>query len=160
MKKKNQLGSVLVLLVFAVFMVSVLMVLLTGADVVEKIHSRDQASYDHRTLVQYITTRVRQADQRGMVDVRSFGDGDALVLTEEIDGDLYETLVYCSDGYLRELFVEAGLEMDAEFGEEILPIQRVCFQDENTYIRVQLTLTEGEEEVMILSLRSERGTMR
>lgn len=160
MKKKNQLGSVLVLLVFAVFMVSVLMVLLTGADVVEKINRRDQKSYDSRTLLQYITTRVRQADQRGMVSVARFGDGDALVLTEDIEGELYETRVYCCEGYLRELFMEAGLEMDAEFGEEILPLEAVRFADEDDYILAQLTLQEGEQEELILFLRSERGTVQ
>ena len=42
--KKNNLTGVLVLLVFAVFMVSVLFVLLTGADVVQKLTDRDQRS--------------------------------------------------------------------------------------------------------------------
>ena len=41
-KKKNQLSGVLVLLVFAVFGVSVLLVLLTGADVVKTLSERDQ----------------------------------------------------------------------------------------------------------------------
>ena len=39
--KKSNLGFLLVLLVFAVFMVSILVVLLTGADVVQGITERD-----------------------------------------------------------------------------------------------------------------------
>ena len=159
-RQKHRIDRVLLLLLFAVFAATILLVLVSGSDIVQRMTVRDQSSFEQRTAVQYLTARVRQADQRGMVDVRSFGDGDALVLTEEIEGDLYETLVYCSDGYLRELFVEAGLEMDAEFGEEILPIQAVRFQHENTHIRAQLTLAGGEEEELILSLRSERGTMQ
>lgn len=160
MKKKSHLGGVLVLLVFAVFMVSILLVLLTGADAVKKINRRDQESYNYRTLVQYITTRVRQADQRGMVSVRSFESGDALVLTEEIEGEMYETRVYCHDGYLRELFIDAGLEMEAEFGEAILPLDAIRFEDEGTHILAHLTLTGGEQEDLLLLLRSERGRMR
>jgi len=68
--------------------------------------------------------------------------------------------VYCCEGYLRELFMEAGLEMDAEFGEEILPLEAVRFADEGDYILAQLTLQEGEQEELILFLRSERGTVQ
>ena len=101
MKKRN-LGFLLVLLVFAVFMVSVLLVLLTGADVVQSITERDQKSYDQRTIIQYISTRVRQADQAGAIFVRTAETGDRLVLQEEIDGLLFETTIYCYDGYLCE----------------------------------------------------------
>ena len=112
-KKKNQLSGVLVLLVFAVFGVSVLLVLLTGADVVKTLSERDQESYDRRTTMQYITTRVRQADEAGMVSVRRMEDRDVLVLGQDIEDIRYETLVYAYDGYLRELFIEA------EFGMEL-----------------------------------------
>ena len=50
MKKRNMTGG-LVLLVFAVFMVSVLLVLLSGADTVQRLTQRDQRSYHHRTAV-------------------------------------------------------------------------------------------------------------
>lgn len=84
--KKNNLTGVLVLLVFAVFMVSVLFVLLTGADVVQKLTDRDQKSYQQRTAVQYVTMRVRQADREDMVEVRKVDDRDVLVLAEMIEG--------------------------------------------------------------------------
>ena len=156
--KKNHWSSVLVLLVFAAFGVCVLLVLLTGADIVKNLNARDQSSYDHRTIVQYITTRVRQADARGMVSVRSEEGRTALVLSEEIEQERYETLVYSYDGYLRELFTEAGLGLDLEFGEMILPIQEASFADEGTHITAELTMADGSRQSMILALRSERGT--
>ena len=156
--KKNHLSGVLVLLVFAVFGVSVLLVLLTGADAVQTLSERDRQSYDRRTALQYITTRVRQADARGMASVRSTDGFDVLVLGEEIEGDRYETLVYCYEGYLRELFIEAGLEMDLEFGELILPVQEMRLADEGTHIRAELTFDAGERRSLILALRSERGS--
>ena len=87
--KKNNLTGVLVLLVFAVFMVSVLLVLLSGADTVQKLTERDQRTYHHRTAVQYLTTRVRQADCAGAVSVDNSDDISTLILKEEIDGQLY-----------------------------------------------------------------------
>lgn len=157
MMKKNHLSSVLVLLVFAVFVVSILMVLLTGADVVQKLNERDRRSYDQRTIIQYITTRMRQGDERGMVEVRQMEGKSVLALGEEIEGIRYETLVYCWDGYLCELFVEAGLDMGLEFGEWILPMQELSFADEGACIRAELTMSDGREQSVILALRSERG---
>jgi len=156
-KKKNQLSGVLVLLVFAVFGVSVLLVLLTGADVVKTLSERDRESYDRRTTMQYITTRVRQADEAGMVSVRRMEDRDVLVLSQDIEGIRYETYVYSCGGYLRELFVEAEFGMELEFGEMILPLRDLCFADEGTHIRAELTFEDGSTQSMILALRSERG---
>ena len=158
MMKKNQVGSVLVLLVFAVFVVSVLLVLLTGADVVQKLNERDRRSYDHRTIVQYLTTRVRQADEQGCIAVREQEDRSVLVLMEDIEGICYETLVYCYDGYLCELFVEAGTEMDLEFGEWILPMQALVCEDRETHLVFDLTMNNGDQQQMLLARRSQRGS--
>lgn len=154
--KKNNMSGITVLLVFAAFMVSVLLVLLTGADVVQRLTERNQSGYDRRTAVQYIATRIRQADDAGMLSVRSFGDGDALVAAEDIDGVTYETLVYCHDGYLREMFVEAGMEADAEFGEKILPMTMLRVDDRGSVLCAELQFADGQQETVILHLRSER----
>ena len=156
--KKSNLGFLLVLLVFAVFMVSILVVLLTGADVVQGITERDQKSYEQRTAVQYIASRVRQADQTGMIRVDSSETvGDRLVLVEEIDGILCETVIYCYDGYLRELFSVDGYDPGAEFGEKILPVERICATDCGAYLVIEIRFADGETRSMTLYLRSERG---
>lgn len=160
MMKRNQLGSVLVLLVFAIFVASVLLVLLTGADAVQKLNERDQSSYDRRTVVQYITTRIRQGDQRDMVEVREMEGRSVLTLKERIEDVDYETYVYCYDGYLCELFVEAGLEMDLEFGEWILPLQELTFEDLGTHIKAKVVMEDGAQREIMLALRSERGSVR
>lgn len=155
--RKSHISGILVLLLFAVFMVSVLLVLLTGADVYQSMAQRGQDSYDQRTVVQYLTTRVRQADQAGKVSVRAFEGRDALVLTEEYDGVPYETLVYCHDGYLRELFSAAGLEQAPEYGELILPAETLRIVDEESFLQIELSLPEGTQETLILHLRSREG---
>ena len=95
-------GALAVLLLFAVFAVCILSVLFTGADAYRRLVQRDQESYSRRTAAQYLTARMHQNDRQGGVRVRPFGDGDALVFAEQIDGVEYETLVYCYGGHLRE----------------------------------------------------------
>ena len=157
--KKSNLTGVLVLLVFAVFMVSVLLVLLSGADIVEKLTRRDQRTYHHRTAVQYITTRIRQADEQDAVFAETTEDTDTLVLRETIDNYVYETRIYCCNGYLREMFCEAGAGLPPEFGEEILPMEDFSVICEDNLVRAELLLTDGTKESLILLLRSnERGS--
>ena len=158
--KKSNLGFLLVLLVFAVFMVSILVVLLTGADVVQGITERDQKNYEQRTAVQYIASRVRQADQAGMIRVDSSDStGDRLILSEELDGILCETVIYCYDGYLWELFSVNGYDPGAEFGEKILPVERFFTTDCGSYLEIEVWFADGETRSIRLYLRSERGAV-
>lgn len=157
--KRSNLAGILVLLVFAVFMVSVLMVLLTGADVVKKLTQRDQQTYNHRTTVQYITTRIHQADQAGMIGVRSSEGKDVLVLAEDIDGRRYETLVYCFDGYLREMFCAAGLDLDPEYGEKILPLESFGVTKDGDCLQIRFAMCGGSEETLIFRLRCGGGAV-
>jgi len=154
--KKSSLTGVLVLLVFAVFMVSVLFVLLSGADTVQKLTNRDQRTYNHRTAVQYVAMRVHQADEAGAVSVKS-GEVPALVLTETIEGQTYETRIYYCDGYLREMFCMAGANLSPEFGEEILPMNDFKISMEDSLLRAEFFMVDGDTETLRLYLRSEGG---
>ena len=154
--KKSNLTGVLVLLVFAVFMVSVLLVLLSGADTVQKLTDRDQRTYHHRTAVQYLTTRVRQSDFAGAVTADNSGVS-TLILTEHIEGQPYETRIYCYEGYLREMFCPAGIGLPEGFGEEILPMEDFRVTLEDNILRAELVLTDGTSEHCCLLLRSEGG---
>lgn len=156
MKKRN-LSGLLVLLIFAVFAISVLMILLSGADIVRRLTGRGQDAYDHRTAVQYLTTRVHQADSAGSVAVGAEEGGDVLILTEEIDGAQYETRVYCYDGYLREMFCSAGAGLPPEFGEKILPMTSFRIALEDSVLSGSFTLTDGSSEAFCLFLRSKGG---
>ena len=116
-KSKHYMDGLLILLLFGVFAVSILAVLLSGAGVYRRLAERDDRAYDRRTAVQYVATRVRQADRAGAVSVRSFEGCPALILSEEIEGEVYETRIYHYDGYIRELFVSAEGEFLPEDGE-------------------------------------------
>lgn len=151
--KKKSITGVLVLLVFAAFLVSVCMVLMTGADVVQKITVRDQKSYSQRTVTQYLTTRVRRADQTGAVIV---SDSGTLIFREEISGICYETSVYCHEGYLREMFCESGYSLPPEFGEEILPVHDFQAFRDGSLVHITFEMLDGTEESFVLHLRSER----
>lgn len=153
-RKSSHLDGLLLLLLFSVFALCILLVLLTGADAYRELNQRDQESYDRRTAVQYLATRVRQADRLGGLEVEAFGTGDSLLLTEEINGSLYETRVYCWEGSLRELFTAAGQGLTPQDGEIILPAEDLAVTLEDGVLDLRLTDGTGQAQTLTLTLRS------
>lgn len=154
---KHHIDGLLVLLLFGVFALCVLSVLLTGARVYRNLNARDQTSYDRRTAVQFLATKVRQAPST--VSVAPFGDGEALVLEEEIEGETYLTRLYCHDGSLRELFANADDSFEPQDGEVILPAQAMALELEEGLLSVTLTAEDGTPLELLLALRTGEGAV-
>lgn len=154
---QHYITGLMALLVFGVFAVCVLSVLLTGADAYRRLTERDQAAYGRRTCVQYVATRVRQADALDAVSVEEFGGADCLVLTETIEGADYVTRVYCWDGWVRELFSAAGTDLDPEDGEQVMEAAALALTLEDGLLRVTATDPAGTQTSLRLCLRSGEG---
>jgi len=155
-QKQLKMGSLLALMVFGVFAACLLFLLLTGADVYQKMRQRDTATYESRTAVQYMTTRVRQADRAESITAEMFDGLDALVLLEEIEGETYKTKLYCYDGWLTELYAAAGSDLSPADGEKILELKGLQLSLQDGFLQAKLTLPDGREEELSLQLRSGR----
>ena len=77
---QHHIDTLAALLLFGIFAACVLTVLLAGAEAYRRVTERDREAYDRRTCVQYVATRVRQADAAGSVSLETFGGVKALVL--------------------------------------------------------------------------------
>lgn len=158
--RKRNISSLLVLLLFAVFVICILAVLLTGAQVYQNLAQRDQESYDRRTVAQYIATKVRQTDAESFVFTAPFSEdaaqteGDTLYLTEQLEGEDYYTRIYCHDGYVRELFASCYDEFLPEDGEKIMEAEDLLFAVEDGLLTVQIGYADGTRENLVLHLRS------
>ena len=150
---KHHLDGLLALLLFGVFAASILSVLLTGAGVYSRLTQRDQNAYDRRTCVQYLATKVRQAPSGAQITAGTFGEGDALLLSEDIDGQPYLTRIYCYDGWLRELFSAADDPFAPKDGEKILPAQALALHIDDNLLQVDLTDSSGQAISLTLSPR-------
>ncbi|MBQ3030974.1 MAG: DUF4860 domain-containing protein [Anaerotignum sp.] len=155
-QKQLKMGSLLALMVFGVFAACLLFLLLTGADVYQKMRQRDTATYESRTAVQYMTTRVHQADRAESITAEAFDGLDALVLREEIGGETYETKLYCYDGWLMELYAAADSDLSPADGEKILELKGLELSLQDGLLQAKLTLPDGREEELSLQLRSGR----
>ena len=138
----SRMTQVLALLTLTVFALCVLLVLLTGASCYRGLVDRGEDSYARRTALQYLTTRVRQAER---VEIGEFEGCKALILEETVEGECYTTRVYCYDGWLRELYTVPGAQLPPKAGAEILEGKTLELTQEGSLLR----LTLGEEELLL-----------
>ena len=138
----SRMTQVLALLTLTVFALCVLLVLLTGASCYRSLVDRGEDSYARRTALQYLTTRVRQAET---VEIGEFEGCEGLILEETVDGERYTTRIYCYDGWLRELYTVPGAQVPPKAGTEILEAETLKLSREGSLLRVKL----GEEEILL-----------
>ena len=119
---QRHIHRILPFVLFTVFALCIMAVLCSGAHSYRALTHRDQASYHRRTCVQYLSTRVRQATGANAISLTRFGEGDALAITQEVDGAQYTTLVYCSGGWLRELFTDDISSCSPQSGEPVMEL--------------------------------------
>lgn len=143
-KSISALSAIVMLTVFAI---SILSVLLGGAQVYSRLTERDAQSFDSRTCAGYLRAKVRSAE--GQVTVEAFGDAQALCIRQQINGRSYATRVYCHEGYLMELFSLDGVEFSPADGEKLMPAQSLTGSVEGSFLRLTVTDTQGAQQLYL-----------
>ena len=124
----EKLDTIFVLMVFCIFAASVLMVLMLGGSVYQNTNEIINEHYDERTALSYIWSRVKNADEAGLIYVDDFEGITTLFLEEAYDGYSFETLIYLYEGWINELYCEVGYAFGPEFGTQILKAERLDFE--------------------------------
>ena len=154
---RQSISTLLALLLLAVFGVSILSVLLSGAGTYRRIVQRDQRAYDSRTCAQYIATKVRQAPSPDAVSLGQFGTGSALLIRENVENAAYLTRIYCHDGWLMELFTAADGAFAPEDGERLLQVENVTFAARDGLLYADILCDGRATQVMLCLPGGEEG---
>lgn len=125
MKRGHSFDTVMTLVLFSLFTGAMLLVLMLGVESYQGISASVEQSYQERTCLQYIATKVSHYSGTGAVSVTEFGDGTALVLQESFDGDLYNTYLYEYNGMAMELFCASDVDLGPEAGFEIMAVENL-----------------------------------
>lgn len=152
-KKERNLSTVAALLLFAVFAVGVFSVLLSGVKIYRALVLRDETSYDSRTCSQYLASKLRQSPTPDAVSISKFGDADALVITQVIEGDAFVTRIYCHNGWLMELYSIAEAEFSPEDGEKVLPASILSVTQTDDLLCITVIDAGGNEQTLQHTLR-------
>lgn len=86
-------------------------------------------SFVSRTALSYVTEKIHQADEYGAVYAGTFNGQDAIVICQTYSEQTYMTYLYEYDGYLRELFIQDGVDAKASDGRRILASDSFSFEE-------------------------------
>lgn len=127
-KRRSNIDTVFVMIIFSTFAFSVLMVLALGAGIYRNISDITHEGENERTALSYVRTKVRNADNSEAIYVALFEDEPALYIEEDIGAARYKTIIYFYNGWLCELFCEATLNMTPQDGMQILQVDSMRFE--------------------------------
>lgn len=153
MPHKHMIAQVFVFVLLGVFAVLSTMMVLLSAQLYRGIVRQTEQHSSERILSSYVTNAVHANDAFGMITVENRGGTDMLVMGWEADGQRYETMIYCYDGALRELFASAEQEFDPEYGEIIGDAQSFVPEIRDGLLEVRLTDSAGQEDTLYIALR-------
>lgn len=154
--KKHVIDTVFVICLMLLFLLSALTIIAIGASIYKKNVAQTNDNYAQRVSIAYVTEKVRQSDSSGAIFVRELFGQNVLVFQQEVNGDLYNTYIYCHEGYLMELFARDDLEsFYPQTGQKILKINSFMIEKaSDDLLRATITEEDGQEETVYISIHS------
>ena len=149
----SPLRSAAVLALCGLFAVLAVGLAVLSSGVYRSAVSASDGNSARRTALSYLVNQVRRADRTGGVAVGAFGDGDAVALTETVEGDDYVTILYCLDGQLMELYAEAGSGLTPADGLAVLALSDLSVETDGARITFTVTAPDGAVSAASVSPR-------
>lgn len=140
-----------------IFAISCLILANIGVRVYQNVVLANDNNFELRTSLSYVATKIRQTDTIGYPKMEQKDGVDVLILGEEIEGSMFETLIFHKDGSLYEIYQEAGSPYELDYGQETMEIEDFTMIMSNLGM-VTLTAVNkaGDEESLTVSLRTRR----
>ncbi len=155
-KNRHVIDAVFILCLMLLFIISAFAVIIIGAGIYKRNVNTMAENYSQRIACAYITEKVRQSDNMGMIYVDNLFDQNTLVMQEEVDGQLYNTYIYDYNGYLMELYANADLkELYPQSGQKIIEVISFDIKDiSDNLMNVEIVINEGDFETIYIAKRS------
>ena len=157
-KKAFMAGLISMVFLLGIFAVASLFLINIGVQVYKNVVIANNDNFELRTSLSYLATRVRQADQTGMVEIREEDGIKILVLGEENEDGEFETCLYFWDGFLYEHFMEKGGYFEPGYGMETFEVESLIMEQKASgQLYFRATGGGGDTEELYMTLRAERG---
>ena len=154
-QKKHMIDLLFPVALFFVFALSALTVILLATNVYQKATARSSLNYTAGTSLSYISEKIRQNDAAGAVSLGTFDGCKSLILQQEIQDETYFTYIFVKNGNLNELFVKDGVNVSADAGTVIMPVNDFSMEQVGEQLfRFTCTDTNGEQSSTVVGVRS------
>ena len=153
-KGKGLVHTVCILAVICVFGISAMMLGSVGASVYKNIAERNLDSFELRTSLSYLKTKINQYDEIGKISIEEKDGIKMLILSEEVEGEIFDTTVYFYKNKLYEITGAQGMTFKPEDGFAILNVDSFEITEENGLVKLTTTDDDGGSETLYVKLRT------
>lgn len=143
-KKAHSIDIIFMLVLFSVFAVMSVLLILIGSNVYGKITTSQEINGNNRTVLSYITNKVRACQVEGGVYLEEKDGAEVLVIVSSEGDDTYETLIFEKNGRLKEATIAAGDDYNLEFGDVLAEVSE--FSMELNSVTGVLSVTVGTQD--------------
>ena len=158
-KNRNSAETFLMVGVFGVFAFLAVLLTLMGAKAYRGIAGRMEENNSLRSSLSYVANKVRAGDHSGGVSLEERNGMQVLCLSETVDGETYETLLFFADGWLREYAAVEGYadELSPDDGEQVAELADFSMERQGDALLLTAEAVEGGTMSLTVSVRSEGG---
>lgn len=107
-----------------------------------------------RTSLSYLSEKIHQNDAENGIRIDQLNDLPSLVLTQNLNGETYETWIYAYDGMLCEIMTDLENGFTPEEGQPILEIGSFSLEQNGSRIILTVSDTQGNTSSLSVSPRS------
>lgn len=152
-----------VLLVFLLLMLlgmTIIVLSISGFRAYEAMNDDRTAESEIRTAVAYVSMKIRQSDEIGMfrLDESPSGEGRALVLSEIIRSETYETWIWFERNKLVEAIVPKGEAVSYDVSADVVGLEEFDISEDGGLVNVRaVSLGAGDRPLALeqkLDIRS------
>lgn len=142
---RHSADSVFTLALFSVFAIIALLTAVAGAGAYKNTAASIEERYNSRTSLSYIANKIRANNESGKISIETRENIEVLCFTETINDAQYETLIYCLNGKIKELFRNTEADIALDLGVDICSAQRLDFaleQENSNYALLTVTVDD------------------
>lgn len=117
----SMLEMTLVMGLLVLFSLGTLTLVASGSSAYKALLSNKTSNSELRVALAYVSNKVKQADSADGIVLKPqpYGEGQALVISEVIEGEKFETWIYYHEGALREGLFRSDTPIQDDFTFEI-----------------------------------------
>ena len=143
-RKKHSTDTLSSLLLFGVYVLSLLLMLLFAAGAYRNAVQGTEENLNLRTAMSYITAKIRRHDNGHDVFPGKIQDTQALCMTDTINKETYITYIYLYDGELKELFTKDQNNVSLSMGTSVASLDSFIIEETpEHFYRISMKDTNG-----------------
>lgn len=149
-KTKRDNSHTFTALLFAVFILVLLIAIVTGTKVYSSLRSMQSNTNDSRLGVSLLSNMVHANDADSSVATGEGPEGRSLVMRQVLESGTYETRIYLYNGYIVEEYTLEGEPYTPDRATQVVASSTFSFAYENGLLSI--TCDQGTSQVALRSL--------